>query len=388
MWHVAEIMSAMADKRTLVVIDDIISDVSEQVSSAATVADISCIVLRNTTVTYSLLSKESQRFFSLDMHEHSRAIRDIDDATITHCHAHHEAPPRVGDVFAASVHGNAVHSDAVKFGTVARHMHTSHTVRKNAAAASGFLMLRKVTAVDVSEPSAGGFTSASAHPTTTNCFVYHTEDLHPLEIFEGFTLDSKLSHPFSVTYMTLPSESDAMLGEHFVSDLQFNTLYTAPVSCSNITKWSPTNYFGYDYNTLGDPAEGSSFYLIYGYTFACMDYQAEIPGSFNMNYNYNTKQADSYFTLGGDSVSGIECSNCYAYMGAQFDVHIEFSKSFGFGFMTSLSGGAGVNVRVDATDPRISGISEFSFMEEASWYNSVLVTTGKHHQSIYTLCFL
>jgi hypothetical protein len=127
MWHVSDIMMAMADKRTLVIVGDAITNVGEQVSGAKTIADIGSIVLRDTTVTYRLLSKQNQRFYSLDMHQHSNAIREIDDVTITHCHAHDEAPPRIGDVFAASVYGEAVHSDTVKFGSFSRtHAHLPH----------------------------------------------------------------------------------------------------------------------------------------------------------------------------------------------------------------------------------------------------------------------
>jgi hypothetical protein len=237
-------------------------------------------------------------------------------------------------------------------------------------------MLRKVTAGNFSV----AYTDASTSATRAiNCFRYKTEDLHPVEIFEAFTVDSELSHPFSVTYMPLPSEDGAMLGEHYVSDLEFNTLYTAPVPCSDITKWSTGEYGA-------STSQDSSFYLITGYNYACLDYVEDMPGSFNMNYDPITGKAVGAFPLGSDDaeVTGVVCSSCYAYMGAQFKVHIEYSYMSGFAFLTSLSGGTGANVRVDATDPRISGMVNSSLMEAATEYNVAIVTTGKYIQSDYT----
>jgi hypothetical protein len=193
--------------------------------------------------------------------------------------------------------------------------------------------------------------------------------VHPLEIFDAVTVDSELSHPFVVTYT-------AEVTDRF-NELESNTLYESDVSCTD-TDWFPLTYGIFNSASTvfqgTEPITDGSYYLIQAGRFVCLDYVANMPGGFNMNYDSATKTAVSSLPLS----SGVVCTSCYVYMGAQFEVHVELTigGTRGMYFYAKMIGGAGVNVRVDATDPRISGVRNFDLIPAARSYDFIPVVSG------------
>lgn len=65
----------------------------------------------------------------------------------------------------------------------------------------------------------------------------------------------------------------------------------------------------------GEPTTGTTTTTTYAYALGlnlgCAQLTAKIPGSFNYNYDYNTKKATKSLDIG----SGVSCSNCFAFMG-------------------------------------------------------------------------
>ena len=169
-------------------------------------------------------------------------------------------------------------------------------VRRN----QGFLLIRKV----ISREHDDSLTNEG------NCVRYSTDDIHPLEIFSRFEVNSTVDKPIRTSYIprkkgsnsTLTSTkvtSETMLRKQLRSrPLDLPKPYTGLTSCLDESFWDPTDPL------LLRWTDGSIYALdIYGFTM-CAEYANDFGGGFNFNYNPSTKSAS---TTDITIVNGITC---------------------------------------------------------------------------------
>jgi hypothetical protein len=251
-WHTKDIMAAIGARKHHIEVNSNArtlenTDTSDYDSFASQ-------AFHDTTTTYDF--SQDMSFFSLDDHDHATAVMGISDDGLLHCPAEStitvdsfHVHANIGDIFIASEHGSAVHSKAS--GHLKAYM-SSPSVSRN----KGFLLIRRVVAREVRE-SVGKKT----------CMSYRTEDLHPIELFDSFRVQSTAESPFRTEYFSAPDTDTPSAAAKDVGVETISPFPDAPLtSCYN-------PYWKYAHDDIFDPAllKGSSPEYVYTahLTWAC-----------------------------------------------------------------------------------------------------------------------
>lgn len=254
----------------------------------------------------------------------------------------------------------------------------SAKVRRN----KGFLLIRKVikrNRILSSRPGAN-----------QKCLKLLTEDLHPLELFERFNIDSVVDKPVRTSYIPrFRSNSSKLVNASSLNNKKTSRegVLALPTPASGFTSCSDSSFWYYPSYRYTDSNTYALSY--YGYAF-CAEYANNFGGGFNFNYDTNTQSAA---TADISIFDGVTCRNCYMYAGATFFVHLEYT-SRAFGLEVSLSGATGANVEILVDNPSISGVQTISLLPpDSSWYRITISNTGKNkalfaHQFLCLFWFL
>ena len=105
-----------------------------------------------------------------------------------------------------------------------------------------------------------------------------------------------------------------------------------------------------------------------------------IPGSIGMNYDFATQKvinADITIT------NGIVCHNCYAFVGGQYQLNIQFlatSRSGkGFGFDARVFGGAGFNIDLQINNPSFATTITKQLVPASTDATTMITLPGQLH---------
>ena len=195
------------------------------------------------------------------------SIRQFEDNHIVHCN--HENPTLVGAILVGSSHGPWAKKNDVEH-NVAHALsnlllHPSHlAVRVD----KGLTLLRQVVGTESFE-------------TTGNevCTKLHTESIHPLELFKTMRIESIADSPFQHMYSGgNPGPSTGASAP---------TKQTRKAMSEIVKPDGPLQSCGTDEARLG---QDYSYAL--GYGTGCFEYSADLPGSFNFNFNTLTGDND------------------------------------------------------------------------------------------------
>jgi hypothetical protein len=324
-------MEAISNKKAVLIIDDSVDtlDFTDRKWD-----DTKSMAYINTTTTYHLADTH---IISLDADNVLNKIKSLDDNNLSYCHDDEDPMMDLGDIFVASEHGTFHHSRSDGHPKHLAQYLRSSKIQSN----TGFLLLRKVI-----QKHSDGLNGL-------NCHSYVTEDVHPLDLFSSFDIKSSITQPFHKHLEAMPNPSSPLI----------------PCTSSE---------FPY---TFAGSGSSNIFDYTYGDYNQCIDFQQSVlPGSFNFNYDYNAKTAKTSFNL----ITGVDCTNCYIFMGASLYVHMQYISNTGyFGLEADLIGGIGANVELQATDPTISSLYSGVLATGLGAVASITLYQGRHFQRFF-----
>lgn len=261
--HVEDVMNAVStnklsfqvhESRTVDEIQSHVSKFNLEDGSQGKVPELGLI--HDTYMSYEL---KTSNYFSLDDRMTVDTIHEMTEGTMLQCHDHvgslsQMQKPIVGDVFVFSEKGLKSHieSKAMKK-DVMKFVQQPHIARNK-----GFALIRKVVSVS--------YTSRDAH----ECIHYTTEDLHPLEVIESFTMKSNFSQPYSTRYFSANEAAVAARMSNSHSSKTSRSLATTRygiLTCDDAW-W---NAFSYQKGTATVPGLGGTVGWTLGTTFGCAD---------------------------------------------------------------------------------------------------------------------
>ncbi len=183
--------------------------------------------------------------------------------------------------------------------------------------------------------------SVQAQASNGECYLYQTEAVHPLEIFEGMRVESLIRHPMDVNYMSYSMTPDSPItscdsnefGYNFYSNGEFAANYAMTSGCVSYSKSLPGKYFVNTY--FGNV---SIIVLVF------------VLGSFNFNYDSSKKGASKESI---SIITGVTCNDCYIYAGAALLVIFEYVP-YTMRFQAKIGGGAGFNADIYIQNPSLS----------------------------------
>lgn len=140
------------------------------------------------------------------------------------------------------------------------------------------------------------------HNFLTNSTLIKTETIFPIELFTDISITSVGDSPFQNTYYTQVANNDT-------SNRKLNQFLSPD---SNMIACSSPMYSVGSAIDVYSPFDDSLDVQIKDTGLACAEYMYTLPGSFNMNYNFNTGKA---INPSLDIVTGIRCRDCYAFFG-------------------------------------------------------------------------
>lgn len=221
-----------------------------------------------------LLHHSSYRNLDNSIHQSSfGSIRQYEDNHITHCD--HDESIKVGDFLIGSSEGSWAKENAVErdvFRTIENL--SLHPLHLETRIEKGLTLLRQVTRTETVDQS--GF---------TKCSKLHTVSIHPLELFESMRQESKADSPFQHIYRGKdPTE---------YADTQRNQSNSTQRTRKELSR------IVYPDNPLMPCVQDNQYWSIakgrgedYSYKLGalsgCLEYSADLPGSFNYNYNPRT----------------------------------------------------------------------------------------------------
>ena len=200
------------------------------------------------------------------------SIRQFEDNHIVHCDSKNPTP--VGAILVGSSRGSWAKKNEME-NNVARTLsnlllHPSHlAVRVD----KGLTLLRQVVRVESFE-------------TTGNevCTKLHTESIHPLELFEAMTIKSIAESPFQHVYSG--RNPDPVAGASAPEGQSRKVMSDIVFRDDPLQPCIPGGYL-----TISDSGADYSYNIFP--TVGCLEYSADLPGSFNFNYNPLTGESES-----------------------------------------------------------------------------------------------
>lgn len=195
--------------------------------------------------------------------------------------------------------------------------------------------------------------------TNNRCVRMVTEDIHYLELFENMKTETFVDNPYQNSFQQIVKDKDRSKYHKRLRELGTIVTPDKPVITCEDAYWGDPKT--YTINSEGPQSNSST--TTYNYllgSLGCVSYETSLPGSFNANYDFSTSRAatDPLIIPG---VDGIECSNCYAFLGAgilailQYNTGTFKSGKF-FRVEIKIAGGAGFNVNLNVLSPNISTV--------------------------------
>ena len=229
---------------------------------------ISCHKVRRNTsqaiynTSYNFKLHDSIAYYSLDEKTYARAISEINEDKIVLCHD--QSNVKVDDIFIASEHGMHVHSLRSSHGTnpkLVQYMN-SPSVLKN----KGFRLIRRVV---------------SRNTDANGCASTVTEDVHPLELFDTFSIISDAVLPYSINYDRV-SEAETANEKRDNRGLTYSYFDNSGViACDDTTYWSGGSTYS---GVTGD----LTWHTHIAMTYACAQFVNTV-GDISMNYDATKK---------------------------------------------------------------------------------------------------
>jgi hypothetical protein len=253
-------------------------------------------------------------------------------------------------------------------------LHPTHAAEKRD---HGFAVLRRITAT-------------VEHGGDGRCLSLRTEEVHPLELFSSFRIESVGEHPFHHNYgeFAVPADAEAQAQARAQAQAQaqaqsqsrelFSKIATpdSPIThCTNdkfapFTKYSfvggmqgltsPKFILGSDIKlsstsaktlTMNDDAF-DGFAAVSATNGGCVEFSTNLAGGFNFNWDWvNNAAVKPSIEL----LPGVVCTDCYAFLGAGFMVIIQYTSgtSATVSCQAKIKGGAGFNAKIDVKDPNM-----------------------------------
>lgn len=234
------------------------------------------------------------------------------------------------------------------------------------------------------------------HPSKPTCSIIHTisEPIHPLELFSTFKVEAMVDRRLQMANRRLQNE-----GRQVPTS---TVTMPDPDQTPGVEKWGPNQLI--PCNPLvankwpGEIAKGKTEapvngYLIpykansidkykweyfFGASVGCFSATMD-PLSGGMNFNW-TPDPSGDPTKGGqcekpkitiDGITGAECADCYAFIGAQLYLIFEYGRPGGVMAEVRAAGAAGFNVAVNIENPTIVGTGTVSMLlKEAKDYSA------------------
>lgn len=192
------------------------------------------------------------------------------------------------------------------------------------------------------------------------CVKFETEDVHYLKLFEKVNIESFVDNPYQNSFKQL-IKSKTELATSIDKLKRFRKLGTIvtpddPVITCEDKYWGDASQ--YSINSGGPQSNSSTTYNFLLGSQGCVSYETDLPGSFNANYDF-AKDHAATDPLVIPGVTGVQCSNCYAFLGAGILAILEYntgtyvSGSF-FRVEIKIAGGAGFNVDLNIQNPEVS----------------------------------
>jgi hypothetical protein len=236
--------------------------------------DMASTYLYDSHTEYSLKHDPSS-YRNLDNENHLLSfgsIREYEDNHIVQCG--YDKPTADGTILVGSSHGSWAKDQAVEQ-DVARTLGNLllHPVHLATRIDKGLTLLRKVIRIE-------------EHQGIDNevCSKLHTESLHPLELFSTMRITSIGESPFQHVY----SNEDPMQGRDGTENTPSNLTDTLSNS------WESRRFLsgildpdGKVQHCVGSDDDTSASYNM-GWTMGCLEFNANVPGSFSSNYHAYT----------------------------------------------------------------------------------------------------
>lgn len=155
--------------------------------------DLSEQSIHETSTSYTL--KSDVKLHSFDLQKNIDSIDSIEDDHVIHCLSQTRLlegsktilSSKVGDIYIASAHGAAIHSPKEKTSPLSKILK-----RKTSQLNTGIQMIRQIVKTEdhIHEDS------------SMKCTKFHTEDIHPMELYEHSKIESIVEHPFTKHFLT------------------------------------------------------------------------------------------------------------------------------------------------------------------------------------------
>jgi hypothetical protein len=151
--------------------------------------------IHNSSVSYNI--KKDLNFYSFDLPQHIDSIHDIDDNHVIHCidisdrklNKKSVFNSKDGDVFIASIYGSNIHSNNINDDKLSNYMKTTKLINRNK---DGVQLIRQIVKKE----------DFNSKDITKKCLKFHTEDIHMIELFDNFEINSDVNHPFTKSYLS------------------------------------------------------------------------------------------------------------------------------------------------------------------------------------------
>jgi hypothetical protein len=153
--------------------------------------------IHNSSVCYEI--KKELNFYSFDLLQHIDTIHDIDKNHVIHCSDINDRKldnkksvfnSKDGDIFIASTYGANIHSNLN--GDILNPLSNYMKSTKHTSRNKGVQLLRQVVKKEKYDHK----------DNTKECIKFHTEDIHMIELFDNFEINSDIVHPFTKSYLT------------------------------------------------------------------------------------------------------------------------------------------------------------------------------------------
>jgi len=334
--HSKDLISATKSGKSFFRVNEIVDTTAEKDPSSY--KDVISAELYNLTAAYTLF--KNHRYHSLDS---QRSILDISSDYIDICDE-----LSVGDYLIAS--------DAAIW------LKTEPEWSRSMLSERGLVLTRIVTDI--------------APLNNAHCRRAKTKNVTPFQLFEFIRVDTTSKLPFTHFYNTKdanerifkkPNQAETFVGRG--DKTKQRGLFSGAGPDAPVVACTDSSVIAVDDQAYVQERQGNDddLIIISGYTDGCVsilnNFLSEIGSSFNFNYDVSSNSAASSFNL----VSGITCSNCYAYLGVYIYAVFEYADvGLEMAFEAKLDGGIGFNIQADLASTSYSGSDTIQLLAAAT----------------------
>eukprot|EP01041_Mallomonas_annulata_P004632 gene4632-9193_t len=298
------------------------------------------------------------KYVSLDLNHESTRIFDVGSHHVIHCNREIvESSIGQGDFIVGSQDGGWLKSPDSKSWKIHKQTDTGLLITRRAVA------VRKIASTD----------------DHGNCHHIETENIHPMELIQQAKVFVQYIPPELYEYhLPVRNSSSSRRGLRGEMSNEFIPDYPL-LACSNNAFSDTPNYFYYS-----GPYSDGKYYIVFGDATGCIsiDYSLNV---FNFNYD-GTAAINPRIALGGTNVKGIDCVNCYFYLGGSIQAIFEYfwvstgflTGYYAFYMEAKIKGGVGFNAQIQIVNPSVWGSTVIQIISASSnsAYNSLNIYSG------------